>query len=73
MINTCILTHRQQRCCLKQKGLKASKMKTRSLHTNCKSIAQMGGFMPSNWLAINSEISYDRTPELCQGSRRTVV
>jgi len=43
-------------------------MKTmQSLHRNCKSIAQVGGFMPSNWLAINS-LSYDRTPEITSGS-----
>jgi len=43
-------------------------MKTmQSLHRNCKSIAQVGGFMPSNWLAINS-LSYDRTPEITLGS-----
>ena len=48
---------------------KRKQMKTmQSLHRNCKSIAQVGGFMPSNWLAINSELSYDRTPELCPGS-----
>jgi hypothetical protein len=43
-------------------------MKTTSLHRQCKSIAQVGGFMPSNWLAINS-LSYDRSPEITLGSR----
>jgi len=42
-------------------------MKTTSLHRQCKSIAQLGGVMPSAWFAINS-LSYDRTPELHPGS-----
>jgi hypothetical protein len=43
-------------------------MKTTSLHRQCKSIAQVGGFMPSNWLEINS-LSYDRLPtEITLGS-----
>jgi len=37
------------------------------------SIAQVGGFMPSYWLAINStSLSNDRLPEI-QRVRRTVV
>jgi hypothetical protein len=32
---------------------------------NC--IAKQAGFMPTSWLSINS-LSYDRTPEGCQGS-----
>ena len=43
-------------------------MKTTSLHRQCKSIAQVGGFMPSSWLANNS-LSYDRTPEIMPGSK----
>jgi hypothetical protein len=48
------------------------KMQNVSLHRNCKSIAQVGGFMPSSWLAINS-LSYDRTPELTLGSTEMLV
>ena len=36
-------------------------MQNVSLHRQCKSIAQVGGFMPSYWLAINS-LSNDRLP-----------
>ena len=36
-----------------------------SFNRQCKhSIAQKGGFMPSYWLAINSSLSNDRTPEI---------
>jgi len=47
-------------------------MKTASLHISCKSLAQMGGFVPSYWLAIDS-ISNDRTPELLPGSVEMLV
>jgi len=47
-------------------------MQNVSLHRQCKSIAQVGGFMPSSWLAINS-LSYDRTPELTLGSTEMLV
>lgn len=47
-------------------------MKTmQSLHRQCKSLAQVGGTMPSAWLAIDS-LSFDRTPEgynITQGSQ----
>jgi len=38
-------------------------MQTVSLHRQCKSIAQLGGFMPSYWLTINS-LTNDRLPEI---------
>ena len=44
-------------------------MKTTSLHRQCKSIAQVGGFMPSYWSAIAfNSLSNDRTPEISPGS-----
>ena len=42
-------------------------MKTTSLHRQCKSIAQVGGFMPFYWSAISLS-NNDRTPELQPGS-----
>ena len=42
-------------------GITENKMKTTSLHRQCKSIAQVGGFMPSYWSAIS--LGNDRTPE----------
>lgn len=42
-------------------------MKTTSLHRQCKSIAQVGGFMPSYWSAISLG-NNDRTPEISPGS-----
>jgi hypothetical protein len=47
-------------------------MKIESFHSNCKSIAQVGGFMPSYWLAVDS-LSNDRTPEIFQGSAGMLV
>ena len=35
---------------------------------------KQAGFVASNWLSIEcGSLSYDRTPEITQGSRRTVV
>jgi hypothetical protein len=48
------------------------KMQNVSLHRQCKSIAQVGGFMPSYWLAINS-LTNDRLPSEIARVRRTVV
>lgn len=48
-------------------------MQNLSLHRQCKSIAQLGGFMPSYWSAISLLVNNDRTPELTLGSTEMLV
>ena len=38
-------------------------MQSSNRHNQFNTIAKQGGVMPSCWLAINSLLSYDRTPE----------
>ena len=54
------------------KETKRKQMKNCSIHLLVQGSAKQAGFMPTSWYA---DLSYsnDRTPEICQGSRRTVV